>query len=91
MTLHGTENATSFETERACWDWINSRIVRFKIKMARKRLPEGGSTFVPEKYNGDIIDTAIDGFVKNEDDEPLKLYAAPSKQGSKWLAVMKVE
>ena len=90
MNLHDADNATIFETREACLQWIGSRIVRFKLKMAKARTPDGKETYVSQKFDGKIINTLVEGFEESGTDEPLANYAAPVKQNGQWLAVMKV-
>lgn len=96
MKLHDTDNANEFETRKACQDWINNRVVRFKLRMTRMRLPVStdptGDAFeyVPRKTDGKIIDKTADGFKPSGTDEPLKNYAEPVQNGGVWVAVMRV-
>jgi len=86
-----TENAAKFDTQEACLAWIDERIVRFKLRMVKTHTETPGNyTYVPQKCEGSIVSTLNEGFKAQEFDEPLELYAAPTEQDGKWLAVMKV-
>lgn len=90
MTLHNAEKAEKFATKSDCWDWINERIVRFKHKMVPAMDPEGKKTFVPQKCDGQIVNTSLEGYKSTATDEPLKSYAEPVKSGDEWMAIMKM-
>lgn len=90
MKIHNA-NATSFETKAECQAWIDSRIVRFKLR-ARHGKDKNGKLIVAalQKSDGRILDKTAEGFKSQSFDEPLTNYAEPVKEDDKWLAVMKV-
>lgn len=91
MKIHNA-NATTFETKQECQDWIDKRVVRFKLKVAHGR--DGKGNFAVgqlRKTDGRIIDKTIDGFKPQSFDEPLDNYAEPVLENGKWLAVMRVQ
>lgn len=91
MTVHNAEKAEKFNTKDECWDWINSRIVRFKLKMVRVKDESGQPSFAPQKCDGQIINTLTEGFKPSATDEPLKAYAEPVKDGDQWMAIMRLQ
>jgi len=91
MTLHDVENAATFDTKAECLQWIDDRIVRFKLKMVPAVTTEGKATFVPQKVEGKIMNTTIESFENSGTDEPLSNYAVPRKSGDLWLAVMDLQ
>jgi hypothetical protein len=86
-----SEPANTFDTRDDCLEWINDRIVRFKLKMVAARTPAGDPTYVPQKIDGRIHDSTAEGFKESGTDEPLSNYAAPKKQDNKWVAYMKLQ
>ena len=91
MKLHNENSAPRFDTKDECWQWIDQRVVRFKLKMVKAQTSDGNFTFLPQKCDGKIINTSIDGFKEDGTDEPLRNYAAPAKLDNKWLAVMRLQ
>jgi len=91
MTIQ-TENATQFDDRESCHQWINDRVVRFKLRMMKSRTETPGKfTYVPRKEQGQIVNTLDEGFKESGTDEPLSNYAAPVKKDDKWLAVMQMQ
>jgi len=92
MAVRNADAATKFDSREQCQAWINSRVVRFKLKMVKAQIAgsPGEITFVPQKCDGKIVDTASDGFTASGTDEPLANYAAPELHNDKWVAVMKL-
>lgn len=90
MALQDADNAAKFNTRQECWDWINQRVVRFKLKMVPAMTPDGKSTFAPEKCDGQILNTLAEDFKPGHTDEPLKVYAEPVQQGEVWMAAMRL-
>jgi hypothetical protein len=90
MDIHDTETADKFDTKDECRQWINDRVVRFKLRMVRARTPEGKLTYIPQKCDGKIVVITSEGFKRSGTDEPLSNYAAPMRQDDKWFAVMKL-
>lgn len=90
MELHDTENAPRFDTKTACLEWINTRIVRFKLKVQHGVDAEGAFAVGPiMKASGRIVVTTSEEFKPYSLDEPLGNYAFPLQQEDKtWLAVM---
>ena len=90
MELHDTENAPKFPTETECLEWINSRIVRFKLKVQHGVDAEGAFAIGNiVKAAGRIVVTTTEEFESSSLDEPLGNYAFPLEQPDKtWLAVM---
>ena len=93
MAIHDTETANKFDTRIECRSWINDRVVRFKLKMVKAQVPNEPDrfTYVPQKFDGKIVDTQVDGFKETSGDEPLSKYASPTKEGAKWMAVMRLQ
>lgn len=93
MELYDTKTASKFKTQSECRSWIKDRIVRFRLKMIRT--PVSGTklkfTYVPQKFDGKIINIGSDGFKELVGDEPLNKYASPVKKDGKWLAVMHLQ
>lgn len=91
MDIHDEDQAAKFDTRQECKEWIDDRVVRFKLKMvkAQTRTP-GEFTFVPQKFGGTIHCESAEGFKSSGTDEPLSNYAEPVKKDGKWMAVMKV-
>jgi hypothetical protein len=91
MELHEKEGAVKFDSRKECQEWIDERVVRFKLRMVKAATATPGEyTFVPQKCDGQIVHTKTEDFKKSATDEPLKNYASPLKDDGKWLAVMKV-
>jgi hypothetical protein len=90
MELHDTETAVKFGTRKDCQQWIDERVIRFKLKMVKVGHPDlaRGVTFVPQKCDGEIVHRLEEGFRESGTDEPLGNYAAPSKHDGQWMAVM---
>ena len=91
MKLHDAENAARFDTKAECQAWIDARIVRFKLRMINVSLPGEATSYDPQKFGGSIHDTCNEDFKESGTDEPLKLFAAPAKQGEVWMAAMLVQ
>jgi len=91
MELHDTENAAQFDTKVECQAWIDSRVVRFKLRMVNVTRPGAATTYDAQKFDGKIHNTRAEDFKESGTDEPLKLYAAPTKQGEVWMAAMVVQ
>lgn len=92
MALHNEEDAVKFGTRKACQAWIDSRIVRFKLRMVKHRIAgtRDEITFVPQKCDGSILNILDEDFKKGGTDEPLRCYAEPSKRDGSWVAFMKL-
>jgi len=91
MTLHDQDTATKFETKEECLQWINDRVVRFKLKIGLGKDKDGKT--VPgqlRKADGKILNTKAEGFQPGGTDEPLDNYASPEKRDDVWMAIMKV-
>jgi hypothetical protein len=90
MKIHNA-NATAFDTKQDCQDWIDSRVVRFKLRVHHGKDKDGNFIVgAMQKSDGKIIDKTADGFKPQAYDEPLTYYAEPVSEDDKWLAVMKV-
>jgi len=97
MTLHDKDKAVKFDTRKECQEWIDARVVRFKLRMVKMRmpakpLPNEADTYeyIPKKTDGKIINTLAEDFAPSGTDEPLGNYAEPVQSDGKWMAVMKV-
>jgi hypothetical protein len=91
MKLHGEDQAEHFDTRGECQQWINDRIVRFKLKIANGRDKDGNFACGPlRKTDGRILNTTAEGFKGGGIDEPLSNYAEPVQRDGKWLPVMRV-
>jgi hypothetical protein len=87
-----TENANQFDDREACLQWIDDRVVRFKLRMVKAATQTPGEfTYIPQKEEGKIVNTLAEGFKESGTDEPLSNYASPVKQDGKWLAVMMMQ
>ena len=93
MELYDAETANKFKSRPECQSWIKDRIVRFRLKMIKTRVPgvEVKFTYVPQKFDGKIININSDGFEDLVGDEPLNKYASPVKKAGEWLAVMRLQ
>ena len=92
MDLHDEENAERFDTRPKCQEWIDQRIVRFKLRMIPYRtMPDDPVQYAPRKEDGQIVDTTAEGFKGGGIDEPLSNYAEPLRKGDKWFAIMKLQ
>lgn len=93
MALHATKTASKFDTREACRNWINDRVVRFKLKMVKARVSDNPDkfTYIPQKFDGKIINTKSGEFKETAGDEPLGKYASPTKENNKWMAVMRLQ
>lgn len=92
MELHDTDNATKFDTEVKCQEWIAGRIVRFKYKVQHGVDKDGKFAVGPlMKAEGRIVVTSEDGFKTTSLDEPLANYAYPRRhEDESWFAVMEM-
>jgi len=93
MELHNEENAVYFDTKDECQGWIQTRIVRFKLRIAHGKDKDGNFAVGQlQKADGRIFVTTAEDYKVTSLDEPLSNYAAPLQQESKkWVAVMEMQ
>ena len=85
-------SVAKFDSKKECQEWIDDRIVRFKLRMIKAQTQTPGEfTYVPKKEQGMIICKSNEDFKESGTDEPLSNYAEPVKQDANWLAIMRVQ
>lgn len=88
MDLLDEDKASTFNTRAECLEWIQERVIRFKLAVNDVVLPNGVTGLSQRKTDGRILSTKAEGYKPGGLDEPLKRYAKPVRQNGKWMAVM---
>jgi hypothetical protein len=88
----------TFNSRDECQKWIDSRVIRFAYSFQKVALPgvkTDTKTYIPdmwttavEKDGGIVLDPTAPDYEKGSEDEPLRNYAKPVRQGRTWIAFM---